>query len=318
VIVTAGSQQALDLTARVLLDRGDTAWLEDPGYLGARGAFEAADVRCEAIPVDTEGLSVDLGLTLAPKARLAYVTPSHQYPLGITMSLPRRMQVLAWARRQSAWIVEDDYDSEYRYASRPLPALQGLDCSGRVIYIGTFSKVLFPALRLGYLVVPGPLVDAYVSARALADRHCSGIEQIVLAEFLGEGHFARHVRRMRGLYAERQHVLVTAVRHELGEWLEVSPAEAGLDLVGWLARNSNDRAVSDRAAAVGVIAPPLSAYAIRARLRPGLRLGYAALSARQIREGVRKLAGILPATNPSVSRDSDRRAIFVKARSNPG
>jgi GntR family transcriptional regulator/MocR family aminotransferase len=293
IIVTAGSQQALDLAARVLLDPGDTAWVEDPGYLGERGALAAAGIRCAPIPVDDEGISVVEGVLRAPEARLASVTPSHQYPLGVTMSLARRMGLLAWARRRRAWIVEDDYDSEFRYAGRPLPALQGLDSAGRVIYMGTFSKVLCPSLRLGYLVCPEPLVAAFTSARALVDRHSPGIEQVVLAEFLSEGHFARHVRRMRALYAERQQVLVIAAQRELAGLLEILPAEAGLHLTAWLPPGANDRDVSDQAAAVGIIAPPLSAYTIDARIRPGLMLGYAALPARQIREGVRKLALVL-------------------------
>ena len=293
VIVTAGSQQALDLAARVLLDPGDTAWVEDPGYLGARGALHAAGIRCAAIPVDGEGLSVSHGEARAPHARLACVTPSHQYPLGMTMSLARRMTLLSWANRRCAWIVEDDYDSEYRYTGRPLPALQGLDTGGRVIYTGTFSKVLFPALRLGYLVVPETLADAFVAARALADRHPPGLEQVLVAEFLGEGHFTRHVRRMRALYAERQSLLVEAAGRELGDMLKVSPAEAGMHLLGWLPKDARDQDVSAAAKAVGVIVPPVSAYFLSAPPKPGLMLGYAAVTARQIRGGIRKLASTL-------------------------
>jgi len=288
--VTAGSQQALDLAARVLLDPGDIAWMEDPGYAGARGALRAAGIRCAPVAVDAEGLRVAEGEARAPEARMAYVTPSHQYPLGATLSLSRRMALLAWARRRRAWIVEDDYDSEFRYAGRPLAALQGLDASGRVIYTGTFSKVLFPALRLGYLVVPESVVDAFASARALADRHPPVLEQALVAEFLSEGHFARHIRRMRTLYAERQDALISEAQRELGGWLEVSPAEAGMHLVGWLAPHSNDREASRKAAAAGVSAPAVSAFSVRHWTRPGLLLGYAAVNRRQIREGVRKLA----------------------------
>jgi GntR family transcriptional regulator/MocR family aminotransferase len=293
VVVTCGSQQALDLAARVLLDPGEMAWVEDPGYLGARGALQAAGVQCEAVPIDGEGLDVAHGLARAPAARLAVVTPSHQYPLGITMSLGRRMQLLAWARQQHAWIVEDDYDSEYRYQGRPLAALQGLDPAGRVIYIGTFSKVLFPGLRLGYLIAPENLVDAFIAARALADRHSHGIDQVVVTEFLTEGHFARHVRRMRALYAERQQALVSSVQRELGEMIEVHPSEAGLDLIGWLPEGADDREVASAARAAGIMIAPVSAYTIRARLRPGIRLGYASVSPRQIREGVKKLGSVL-------------------------
>ena len=294
VIVTSGSQQALDLAARVLLDPGDTAWVEDPGYFGARGAWMAAGVRCVPVPVDAEGLSVAQGELTAPQARMAYVSPSHQYPLGVTMSLARRMALLAWARRRGAWIAEDDYDSEFRYAGRPLAALQGLDTGGRVIYIGTFSKVLFPALRLGYMVVPAGAVDAFAAARALADRHPPGPSQALLAEFLAEGHFARHIRRMRTLYAERQDALVSAARRECAGLLEVSPADAGMHLVAWLPKGSNDREVSRRAAAAGISAPPLSAYYQHAdAARPGLLLGYSCVNRRKIQVSARRLAAAM-------------------------
>jgi GntR family transcriptional regulator/MocR family aminotransferase len=292
VIVTAGSQQALDLAARLLLDPGDAAWVEDPGYLGARGALRAAGVRSIPVPVDSGGLSVVEGEKRAPEARLACVTPSHQYPLGMTMPLSRRTSLLAWARRHRAWIVEDDYDSEFRYSGRPLQALQGLDPIGCVIYTGTFSKVLFPSLRLGYMVVPESLVDTFVSARALVDRHPPGLEQAIVAEFLAEGHFARHVRRMRTLYAERQEALVLALGRELGGAIEASPAEAGMNLTAWLRGNASDLELSNKAAQVGVVVTPVSAYALEVKPRSGLLLGYAAFTTRQIREGVRKLAQI--------------------------
>jgi GntR family transcriptional regulator/MocR family aminotransferase len=292
VIVTSGSQQALDLAARVLLDPGDTAWVEDPGYFGARGAWTAAGVRCVAVPVDAEGLSVVQGELSAPRARMAYVSPSHQYPLGVTMSLARRMALLAWARRRSAWIAEDDYDSEFRYAGRPLAALQGLDGAGRVIYLGTFSKVLFPALRLGYMVVPEGIVDAFAAARALADRHPPGPSQALVAEFLAEGHFARHVRRMRTLYAERQAALLSAAREWAGLF-DISPADAGMHLVAWLPEGSNDCDVSRLAAEAGVSAPPLSAYYRSTAPRPALLLGYSSVSPRKIQEGARRLTAAM-------------------------
>ena len=294
VIVTSGSQQALDLAARVLLDPGETAWVEDPGYFGARGAWTAAGIRYVPVPVDGEGLSVSKGQQLAPEARLAYVSPSHQYPLGVTMSLARRMALLAWARRRGAWIAEDDYDSEFRYAGRPLAALQGLDTAGRVIYIGTFSKVLFPALRLGYMVVPAGAVEAFAAARALADRHPPGPSQAVVAEFLAEGHFARHLRRMRMLYAERQAALLSAADRDWRGLLDVSRADAGMHLLAWLPAGWNDSDISNRAAAAGIVAPPLSAYYHRAASAPSaLLLGYSALNVRKIQEAVRRLAAAM-------------------------
>jgi GntR family transcriptional regulator/MocR family aminotransferase len=289
VIVTSGSQQALDLAARVLLDPGDSAWVEDPGYFGARGAWTAAGVHCVPVPVDDEGVSVAEGERIAPQARMAYVSPSHQYPLGVTMSLPRRMALLAWARRRGAWIAEDDYDSEFRYSGRPLAALQGLDTAGRVIYIGTFSKVLFPALRLGYMVAPAGTAAAFAAARALSDRHPPGPSQALVAEFLADGHFARHVRRMRTLYAERQDALVSAARREWKGLLAVSPAPAGMHLVAWLPPGANDREVSRHAARAGIAAPPLSAYYHHPHSKPALLLGYSAVNVRKIQDGARRL-----------------------------
>jgi GntR family transcriptional regulator / MocR family aminotransferase len=293
VIVVAGSQQALDLTARMLLDEGDAAWIEDPGYLGARGALLGAGAQLIPVPVDDEGLDVASGAVASQNARLIYVTPSHQYPYGVTMSLRRRLALLEWASQASAWVLEDDYDSEYRYAGRPLAALQGLDGEGRVIYLGTFSKVLFPALRLGYMIVPPDLVDAFATARALVDRHSPAVDQAALADFINAGHFARHIRRMRALYAERQALLVDAARHELSGLLEVHSAEAGMHLVGWLPAGVDDVEASRRAAAYGVGAPPLSMYSLRPLRRGGLLLGYTAVGDREIRDGMQRLAKAL-------------------------
>lgn len=293
VIVVNGAQHALDLAARVLLDPGEAAWVEDPGYIGTRSALAGAEVRVVPVPVDSEGFNVASAERRHAGARLCFVTPSHQYPLGVTMSLARRLALLDWARRTGAWIVEDDYDSEFRYAGRPLASLQGLDRDQRVLYVGTFSKVLFPSLRLGYLVAPPDLVDAFVSARGVADHHSPTLPQAVLADFIGDGHLVRHIRRMRTLYEERQIALLKAVRRELGGCLNVAPAEAGLHLIGWLEEGVDDREASRRCAASGVEAPPLAAYRVERGERGGLLLGYAATAPRQIREGVRRLATVL-------------------------
>lgn len=293
VVIVTGSQQALDLSARLLLDPGDAAWVENPGYPGARAALSGAGARLVPVPVDKEGLDVSAGEAACREARLAYVTPSHQYPLGATMSLPRRLDLLDWAKRSDAWILEDDYDSEYRYSGRPFEALQGLDAEGRVVYVGTFSKVLFPALRLGYLVVPEDLVDAFTSARELSDLHSPSIEQAILAHFIADGHFARHLRRMRTLYAGRQEALVEAASRNLAGALEVSPTESGLHLVGWLPGDADDRAASRSASAHGVEAIPLSWYADGPSSHAGLVLGYAAVSETEIQEGVDSLATAL-------------------------
>jgi GntR family transcriptional regulator/MocR family aminotransferase len=302
VLVVTGSQQGIDLSARVLLDAGDPVWVEDPGYLGARSALAAADLRVAPVPLDAEGLDVRAGATRVRRAKLVYVTPSHQYPLGVTMSLGRRLALLEWAGRAGAWILEDDYDSEYRYAGRPLAALQGLDAAGRVIYLGTFSKVLFPGLRLGYLVVPDDLVDAFVAARALTDRHSPSVTQAVLADFIAEGHFARHIRRTRALYAERQAALVEAAARELDGVLRVAPADSGMHLVGWLPPGADDRAASRAAAAAGIEAAPLSAFRLRSAGPSGLLLGYAGLEIGEIRRGVHRLAAALRGDEPGLNR----------------
>jgi GntR family transcriptional regulator/MocR family aminotransferase len=267
--------------------------VEEPGYRGARAALLGTGAELVRVPVDAEGLDVAAGRALGAGARLACVTPSHQYPLGATMSLARRLELLRWAGRSSAWVLEDDYDSEYRYSGRPLEALQGLDTEGRVIYVGTFSKVLFPSLRLGYLVVPPDLVDAFTAARELSDRHPPGLDQAVLARFMAEGHFARHVRRTRALYAERQAVLVEEAGRHLSGRLGVAPAEAGMHLVGWLPPGEDDGEVSRRAAERGVEAPPVSLYGATPNGSGGLLLGYAAIGEAEIREGVRRFAPAL-------------------------
>jgi GntR family transcriptional regulator/MocR family aminotransferase len=293
VIVVSGSQQALDLCARLLLDPGDAAWIEDPCYAGARAALSAGGACLSPVPVDEEGIDIDAGEERAQEARLAYVTPSHQYPSGVTMSVGRRLSLLRWAGRAGSWILEDDYDGEFRYWGRPLQALQGLDTDGRVIYLGTFSKVLFPALRLGYLVVPPDLVDAFKAARELTDRHPPTVEQAVLAEFISGGHFARHVRKMRTLYAERQQALVAAASRELSGFVDVEPYGAGMHLVGRLPKDTDDAVASQLAAGKGVEAPSLSAHCIETTLSPRLLLGYAAFEEQTIEAGARRLAEAL-------------------------
>jgi GntR family transcriptional regulator/MocR family aminotransferase len=292
VMVTAGSQQALDLTARALLDQGDKVWLEDPGYHGARGAFTAAGANIVAVPVDQDGLDVMAGRTLAPEARMAFVTPSRQLPLGSTMSLARRLALLEWASANRSAVFEDDYDSEFRYASRPLPALQGLDRSGCVLYAGTFSKVTFPSLRLGYLVVPPALIDTFAATRHFADFHSPFLEQAVMTDFIVEGHFERHIRRMRAIYHDRQVLLVNLARERLGGLLDVRPADAGMTVLGWLGVNLDDVATARAAERAGLHVLPLSPLAIRP-MPPGLILGYAGVRDDEIRDGVNKLAIVL-------------------------
>ena len=290
VLIVNGSQQALDLAARVLLDPGDVVWVEDPGYLGARSALAAAEAHLVPVSVDGEGLSVETGIEQAYQARMVYVSPSHQFPLGPTMSASRRLSLLSWAAQVNAWVLEDDYDSEFRYAGRPLACLQGLDTEGRVLYLGTFSKTLFPALRLGYFIVPERLIDAFLAARAVSDRHSPVLEQAVLADFIAEGHYARHVRRMRTLYAERQHCLLEAAHQELNGLLDLTPADAGMHLVGWLPRDISDQDATSAAIAQGVETIPLSSYAMAPLSRGALLLGYAGFATAAIRMGVKRLA----------------------------
>jgi GntR family transcriptional regulator/MocR family aminotransferase len=293
VLVVSGSQQALDLATRVLLDPGDPVWIEDPGYDGARGAFVGAGARLVPIPVDSEGLNVAKGIQRAPNARLAYVTPSHQFPLGITMTLRRRLELLHWASTSDAWVIEDDYDSEYRYANRPIAALQGLDSDGCVTYTGTFSKVLFPALRLGYIVVPPALVDTFSKIRLFADVHTPTFMQAVVADFITEGHFERHVRRMRTLYRERQEAMLEAASRHLDGLLDVRPAHGGMHLLGWLPPGVSDQDAARRAAIEGVEVMPLSFFSSRDVRCGALLLGYTALTPLQIADGARCLAKAL-------------------------
>jgi GntR family transcriptional regulator/MocR family aminotransferase len=290
VIIVSGSQQALDLTTRILLDPGDAVCIEDPGYLGARHAFTGAGAQLIPIAVDDEGLQVATAMEHKQDIRLIYVTPSHQYPMGVTMSLARRLALLEWATRKGMWIVEDDYDSEYRYTGRPLATLQGLDQTGRVIYMGTFSKVLLPSLRLGYLVVPSALVETFVRARSLADRHSPSMDQTILAQFINEGHFTRHIRRMKKLYMERQALLMEAAQRELHGALDIPPTPAGLHVVGRLNPGLDDRDVSQLAQQLGVDTPPLSAYYLQHNPLNGLVLGYAGIAPQDIQTGMQRLA----------------------------
>lgn len=290
IILTAGSQGALDLVARVLLDPGDLAWVEDPGYLGARGALLAAGARLVPVPVDQEGIDVEAGRQLCRDARLAIVTPSHQFPTGVTMSLSRRLALLEWGREAQAWIVEDDYDSEYRFSGRPLEALQGLDGARRVIYIGTFSKVLFPSLRLGYLVAPFELLKGFIAARRFIDVHLPLLEQMALADFIAKGHFARHLRKMRLLYLERRNALVDALTRELGDILDIAVPEAGMHLVAWLPSDMSAQRAAHLAAAHGLYILPISQFNLRLLQRDGLLLGFASASPEELRAGVKTLA----------------------------
>lgn len=291
VVVVNGSQQGADLLIRLFLNPGDHAALEDPGYAGAALTLQAHGMTVRPVPVDDDGLDVSaLPGSDDPRApRLVYVTPSHQFPTGATLSLPRRLRLLEWAARRGALIVEDDYDSDFRYSGRPLESLQGLDTHGVVAYVGSFSKALFPPLRVGFVVLPPRLVQPFVAAKWLADRQTATLDQQVLSDFIGEGHFERHLRRMRRLYQARRDALLGALRAQLGDTVVAGGDGAGLHLVAWLPADIDAVALSAEAVTMGVAAPSLDPYYLGTARRPGLMLGFAALDEARIAEGVRLL-----------------------------
>jgi GntR family transcriptional regulator/MocR family aminotransferase len=293
VLIVSGTQAGLDILARVLLDPGDLAWLEEPGYVGARGALVAAGARIVPVPVDAEGLDVEAGLKRARGARLAYVTPSHQFPLGVGMSMRRREALLDWARQARSWIIEDDYDSEFRYHHRPLPCLNALDADGRVIYVGSFSKTLFPSLRLGFLVLPPDLRERVATARRSLDLQPPALNQHVLARFIADGHYDAHLREMRVVYRERLDALLEAAERYCGGALRMRPVITGLHAVGDLTGVPDD-AVSVAAAARGLEVTALSAYYRGASAAPnGLVLGFGAVTPAEIVRGMQQLAVVL-------------------------
>ena len=287
VVVVSGVQEAIDLAVRLFVNPGDRVCMETPGYPGAAIAFKATGARISAICVDEEGMKVP-GANVRG-ARLVYITPGHQFPLGVTMSVARRLQLLDWAAKSGALILEDDYDSEYRYVGRPVPALQGLDRHGLVLFTGSFSKVLFPSLRVGYLVVPPDLVDYFAAALSVTNRHAPLLEQAILCDFITEGHFGRHLRRMREVYARRLSILLECAQQNLGGLLEISGVEAGLQIAGWLHGGLNAESVATAAATRRVEVTPLSRYSQGKAVREGLQLGFAAVDSGEIRRGVREL-----------------------------
>ncbi len=292
IIITSGTQQALDLVARLLLDPGDAVWLEDPCYPGALFAFRAAGANVVPVPVDQEGLVVEDARRQHAGARLAYVTPANQFPLGVTMSPRRRAELLEWAAGQNAWIIEDEYDAEYRYSGPPLPSLQSLDRSGCVIYVGTFTKMLFNALRLGFIVLPERIVEPFAAARSFLDRHPPTLEQAILADFILEGHFGHHVRRMRQIYARRSHALCEAA-HSLAGKLDVMQPASGMRTLGWVRTGQTDAAVAGRARALGLEVAALSEFTLRHSQPGALILGFAGCSTAELKRGVEVLESTL-------------------------
>jgi GntR family transcriptional regulator/MocR family aminotransferase len=287
IIITAGAQEALSMIAESLVERGDSVCIEDPGYLGARAAFIRAEAKLIPTPVDAEGLTIP---NLRQPPRLIYTTPSRQFPLGVTMTLSRRLALLEFARYSRAWIIEDDYDSEFRYTGRPAPSLQGLDQGSRVIYVGSFSKVLFGSLRLGYIVAPHALVETICKLKEIEYGSSPMIEQATAAVFIEEGYFSTHVRRMRNLYRERRDHFLQAAKKHLSGLLTFPPIEAGMDALGWLEDEKGEAAFSKRLAAAGIDAPPLSAYALRP-CASGLVFGFTGFSLGQTRSAMQNMIG---------------------------
>ena len=303
ILIVAGMQQAMFISAMAVLDPGDGAWIEDPGFHQARRVLALAGATIVPRPVDAEGMVIH-GAANRPTPRLIYVTPSHQFPLGVTMSLKRRKALLEFAQRCGAYILEDDYNAEFRFTGPPLPCLQGLDRNGRVIYAGTMSKILYPSLRLGYLLVPPSLADAVAKLRTAIDQHSPTIDQATLARFIAEGFYLSHVRRMRKIYAERRAVFIEQFHKLLGARFTLQIADAGLHAVAWF-RSEQDSAFLERVKPrVGVKISPLSAFCIEAKLPPALLLGFAAWTPVQIREGLTRLARVLE--KRPISRNGNR------------
>ena len=302
IAIVSGAQEAFDLVARLFLNPGDRVCMENPGYIGAATVFQSLGAKISHVPLDDEGMQ--LRDSTLRNARLVYVTPGHQFPLGITMSLTRRLQLLESARKSGALILEDDYDSEFRYAGRPVPALQGLDRHALVLFTGSFSKVLFPSLRLGYLVLPADFAERVSATLSITRRHAPLMEQAVLCDFITAGHFGRHLRRMRQIYAERLNVLLDSARQNLTGLLEISGIEAGLQTVGWLQRGINAESAAAAAAERNVEVTPINIYSHGNVASTGLQLGFAAIDAKEIRRGVQDLALALEQT----MKASNRRA----------
>lgn len=293
IMIVSGSQQGLQIAAQVLLDRGDAIMMEEPGYPGAHAAFASAGLEMVPVPVDKEGIDIAAGRARAPAARAAYVTPSHQYPLGTGMSAARRMQLLQWASDEHAWIIEDDYDSEFRFGARPVLSLQGLDAASRVIYLGTFSKVMFPALRIGYLVIPEDLLPPFRAVRESIDLFAPTLTQAALADFIAAGHFGRHLRRMRTLYRHRRARLASALADRFGDELRVVGIEAGMHLTVLVPAAWDDVDLARRASVAGLSVIPLSTCCLEQPALRGLVLGFGSVDSDGIDRGADLLARLL-------------------------
>ena len=292
ILIVGGAQQGMDIAARALTEPGDAVWMEDPGYFGIRGVLRSAGARVVSVGVDFEGMDVSEGKRLAHGARMAFVTPTHQMPLSVPMSANRRAELLAWAAEADAWIFEDDYNSDFQYATRPTAALHASDRDGRVVFCGTFSKSLFPGLRIAYLVVPESVVREFKAIRFFSDIQQSHIDQATLCEFIADGHYERHIRRLRSIYQGRRDLLFDGLG-QCAPWLEPTRYDSGRELTVWLNPRLSDVEVANAAASVGVTVMPLTPWVAAHRLAPSLRLGYSGIDEEDIRVGVSRLAEVL-------------------------
>lgn len=292
IFIVNGVQQGLDLICRLLTDPGETIWLEDPGHLGARSAFAATQAKLKPVSVDQQGLLMTIAMQQNKNGRLVYVTPSHQSPTGAIMSLERRLRLLEWAHTRNAWIIEDDYDSEFRYRGQPLPALQGLIEDAPVLYLGTFSKVFAPGIRMAYLVIPEFMIETFSHARRAVDTHSPTPLQAAMHVFIDEGHFTTHIRRMRNLYAERQNLFLQAARKYFGDAIQFSSSNSGMHIVGYV-NKKNDQSLSKAASDAGYVVPALSEYYLKKPDRYGLLFGYACVPNNDMDIHVKRLAKVL-------------------------
>ncbi|MEH6403555.1 MAG: PLP-dependent aminotransferase family protein [Sneathiella sp.] len=294
VIILSGSQQAIHLVIKAFAEMGDPIWMEEPGFPGTRDSILSAGAIPIPVPVDEEGFSLIEAKRMAPDARLACISPSHQYPLGHTMSLRRRLDILQWAEEKNRFVLEDDYDSEYRYTGRPISSLQGLDTDNRVLYIGTMSKVMFSGLRVGYLVVPPDLVDVFLALRRDVDGHSPSVAEAPLAEFISEGYLSAHIRRMRMLYEKRQATLIHLLQSKMGGFLQIEPQDSGMHLVAYLRSDINDKQVEEISRNNGMLLRALSGYyQVQSDAQNGLVIGFAGTDEKEMPQLVDKLADIL-------------------------
>ncbi len=297
IIIVNGTQQGLDLIGRVFSKqsgKNPTVWIEDPGYYSARASLAFGGAKIYPCRLDKEGLDIIHSEKNNPKPNLIFTTPSHQFPLGHTMSIARRLNLLQFAEKNNSWIIEDDYDSEFRYYGNPLPSLQGLDQFGKVIYLGTFSKVLFPSLRIGYLVLPNAdMADSFITAKSLMDRQNPIFEQMILSKFISEGYFSKHLRKMRLLYKSRQDFLIKEINKNFKGFMRAEPSASGMHIISWLPKNTNDKKIAAEAVKNNIIVRAISEYSIKNFYGPGLLLGYSAFNENEIRSGLNSLRKIL-------------------------